>query len=196
MTYDGQCSINLWRGAGIGLLAGTAGAYAMDLFQAFLGGLSSGGGSRRENSGRQQASSEPATVKAADVIAGKILGRPLEQSEKEPAGQVMHYAMGAVTGAMYGVITDALPQAGIGAGLPLGAAVWAIADEGAVPALKLSKPICESPASSHVSALLSHTKRAPEIWSSTWATITTLPFCGARCCNRRIDLERTNNCKL
>ncbi|MGH7936018.1 MAG: DUF1440 domain-containing protein, partial [Chthoniobacterales bacterium] len=85
-----------------------------------------------------------------------ILSRPLEQSEKEPAGQAMHYAMGAVTGAIYGVIADAWPQAGIGAGLPFGAAVWAIADEGAVPALNLSKPFCENPASSHVSALLSH----------------------------------------
>lgn len=156
MAYDGRCSTNLWRGAGVGLLAGIAGAYAMDLFQAFLGGLSSGGGSRQENSGQQPASSEPATVKAADAIAGRILSRPLEQSEKEPAGQAMHYAMGAVTGAIYGVIADALPQAGIGAGLPLGAAVWAIADEGAVPALNLSKPFCEYPASSHISALLSH----------------------------------------
>lgn len=155
MAYDKSRPVNLWRGAGAGLLAGIGGAYTMELFQAFLGGISSGGSSKQENSG-QQSSSEPATVKAAEAVAESGFNRPLRPSEKKPAGQAMHYGMGAVSGAIYGVITEALPVAGIGAGLPFGAAVWAIADEGAVPALGLSKPPSEYPASSHVPALLSH----------------------------------------
>lgn len=62
----------------------------------------------------------------------------------------------ALTGAMYGAMSELWPEAAVGAGLPFGAAVWLAADEIAVPALGLSKPATEYPLSKHAYALASH----------------------------------------
>ena len=59
-------------------------------------------------------------------------------------------------GAFYGGLAELEPRATAGAGLPYGAAVFVGADEVAVPALGLSKPPQEYPASAHIYGLASH----------------------------------------
>ncbi|MFN2452708.1 MAG: DUF1440 domain-containing protein [Pyrinomonadaceae bacterium] len=65
-------------------------------------------------------------------------------------------AMGATSGAIYGVTAELVPVVTVGAGIPFGAAVWLIADDAAVPALGLSKSPTEYPLSTHAYALASH----------------------------------------
>ncbi|MCA1594417.1 MAG: DUF1440 domain-containing protein [Acidobacteria bacterium] len=64
--------------------------------------------------------------------------------------------MGATSGALYGALAEAIPEVKAGVGVPFGAAVWLIADEGIVPAAGLSKSPTEYPLSIHAYAFASH----------------------------------------
>jgi hypothetical protein len=98
----------------------------------------------------------PATVKAAQAISKRVFGHELRDEEKDSAGNLAHYGMGAVSGAVYGAVVEELPAATIGCGLLFGTVLWLLADEGIVPAVGLSKSPSEYPASTHVSAWVSH----------------------------------------
>ena len=100
--------------------------------------------------------SDNAAVRVARLVSEDVFGHRLAEREKEAAGAVAHYAMGATSGAIYGAAAELLPPATVGAGLPFGAAVWMVADELVVPALGLSKPPAAYPLSTHVYALASH----------------------------------------
>jgi putative membrane protein len=69
---------------------------------------------------------------------------------------VVHYALGTLLGTAYGAFAERAPVACAGYGAVYGSAVWLAADEFAVPAFGLSKPLRETPASSHVQALAAH----------------------------------------
>ncbi len=99
---------------------------------------------------------DDAPARLANAIAVAALDHELTQREKEAAGTAFHYAMGATSGALYGAVAEIIPRVKAGAGLPFGAAVWVIADEGVVPALGLSKPATEYPISIHAYAFTSH----------------------------------------
>jgi hypothetical protein len=99
---------------------------------------------------------DDATMRAAVVVSDNVFGRELTEREKEVAGVVAHYAMGVVSGGVYGALAEVAPVTTAGAGLPFGAAVWMIADEVVVPALGLSKPPTEYPPATHAYALASH----------------------------------------
>jgi putative membrane protein len=149
-----------------GLVAGIAGgllaSLVMEQFQALWSKASAaiwrsrqGGGTDRKSK-RNRRKPEPATVKAAESISENVFGRKLPKSRKRLAGEAVHYAMGATSGAIYGAFAEASPVATVGDGLAFGTAVWLLADEVSVPALGLSKPPTKIPLSSHVYAFLSH----------------------------------------
>ncbi len=69
---------------------------------------------------------------------------------------MVHYGFGALTGALYGVLSELQPAAAAAAGLPFGAAVWLIADEVGVPLAGFAGPPTEYPLARHASALGSH----------------------------------------
>jgi len=164
---------NVWKGLASGIIGGIAASLIMDQFQAamkklaLVTGQSEDPGSK-EQQGQQQKNrqqqqnqkddgkKEPATVKAAEAISETVLDHSLTKKEKKFAGPAMHYAMGAASGAVYGVAAEFEPMVAVGAGLPFGAAVWLIADEVAVPAFGLSKPPWQAPVSTHAKALASH----------------------------------------
>lgn len=131
-----------------GLLAGIAGglaaSLAMDGFQALWGKLVP-----------MPESDEPATVKAAEKLADAT-GSGLAKSEKEVAGQLVHYAFGAVLGGAYGLIAEYRPQIKVGAGSLFGLAGAVLFDEIAVPAAGLSGPTTAAPPATHAYALASH----------------------------------------
>src|SRR5580704_11032407 len=105
-------------GAGAGLLAGLAASWVMSKFQSAI--------SKDEQT---QQKDEPANVKAADKLAESTTGRALTKSEKQTGGELMHYAMGGLSGAAYGALAPHVPIPSLAAGALFGAAVWAIADE-------------------------------------------------------------------
>lgn len=154
---------NVLKGAVAGLLGGLAASWVMNRFQAavpaetfekLLGDTDDAHDDDGQDDGGGD--SEPATVRAAEAVSEGVLGHALTENEKAWAGPAVHYAFGSSVGAAYGALAEAAPRVTAGAGLPFGVAFWAVADEGAVPALGLSAPPWEHPPSTHVYALASH----------------------------------------
>ena len=138
------------KGAVAGLVGGIVGSLVMTGFQTLLSSLS------EEEKKPRRKKEEPANVKAAEEISEGLFDHKLKKSEKEPAGEATHYAMGATSGLIYGIASEIAPMTTVGLGIPFGAAVWLVADDVVVPALGLAKPATEYPLSTHAYALSSH----------------------------------------
>ncbi|HEY7624008.1 MAG TPA: DUF1440 domain-containing protein [Candidatus Limnocylindria bacterium] len=145
--------MRILRGAVAGALAGLVGAYAMERFQAWWDEAD-----RRAKPTRvaHAAKDEPATVKAAHRIAERVLHAELPDEAKPIAGEAVHYGMGMASGALYGALAEVVAPVRAGNGLLFGAALWWLADETAVPALRLSRRASAYPPSKHASALAAH----------------------------------------
>lgn len=140
-----------------GLLAGVAGgllaSYLMEQFQEAWSAVSDAMRSSKKRGGRK---SDPATVKAANVISEKVTGHRLPSHYKSIAGEAMHYGMGASSAAVYGVLAEVAPIVTIGNGVGFGTGLWLLADEVAVPAAGFSRPPQEIPLTIHIYAFASH----------------------------------------
>ena len=141
---------NVVKGAVAGLVGGLVASFVMSEFQLLLSSLS------QEEKKSKKKKDEPANVKTAEAISENVFRHKLLKSEKEAAGEAVHYAMGATSGLIYGIASEIAPMATVALGLPFGAAVWLVADDVVVPALGFSKPATEYPLSTHVYALSSH----------------------------------------
>jgi putative membrane protein len=137
----------VWRGVAAGMAGGVAASWAMNLFQSQFSKLLPP---------MAQEGGDDATVKTAAAIARSVAHHTLTDREKKVAGPVVHYAFGAVMGAVYGGVAEVMPAATKGWGLPFGTALWIGADEIAVPAFGLAGTEGETPPSIHAYALLSH----------------------------------------
>ncbi len=138
------------KGAFAGLVGGIVASFVMSEFQMLLSSLS------KEDKKSKKKKEEPANVKVAEEISEGVFDHKLKKSEKEPAGEAIHYAMGATSGLIYGIVSELAPVSTVGLGLPFGAAVWLVADDVVVPALGLAKPATQYPLSTHAYALSSH----------------------------------------
>lgn len=161
------------KGLAAGVVGGLAAAWTMNQFQALLskrlageershgaqsmqqGTPEQGVGAELDAAGKDE-EDDTAPARLANAVSVGVTGRELSKDEKEFAGTVLHYAMGVTSGAIYGAVAEGLPFVTVGAGLPFGAAVWAVADEGVVPAAGLSKSPTEYPLSIHLYAFASH----------------------------------------
>jgi hypothetical protein len=159
---------NVLKGLVAGLAAGFVASWTMNQFQAAWTRMaaasdkSHGAQSMKPSEGSTGEQSQDAkeqddaTVETAKVISRNVFGHELKESEKEPAGAVVHYAFGTATGGLYGALAEVSPAVTMAAGLPFGAAFWLLADEITVPALGLAKGPTEYPISTHAYALASH----------------------------------------
>jgi len=139
------------KGAIAGLVGGLVASFVMSEFQALLSAVS-----EEEKKSKNKKEDEPANVNTAEAISENLFDHRLKKSEKESAGEAVHYAMGAASGLIYGIASEVAPMTTVGLGIPFGAAVWLIADDVVVPALGLAKPATEYPLSTHAYALSSH----------------------------------------
>jgi putative membrane protein len=164
---------NVWKGLAAGVVSGLVASVAMNQFQALWSKLTEGvekshgaqslqQGSPQHGVGRElqergsDEEEDDAAERLANAISEGVFDHELSRSEKEVAGTAVHYAFGVTTGALYGAVAEILPNVTAGVGLPFGAFIWLTADEGAVPALGLSKSPTEYPLSTHAYALASH----------------------------------------
>ena len=142
----------LWKDALTGAVAGLVGTVAMTQFQNALSAISK----RNKNGQDQPQGDAPATVRTVEAMSEKLGRRDLDEKRKKSAGMAVHYLFGTANGALYGAVSPRVPKARLGFGSLFGTALWAVADELAVPALGLSKPAKQTPLSTHLSALSSH----------------------------------------
>ena len=91
-----------------------------------------------------------------DVLAEKIAGHPLDESSKEIAGETIHWAFGALTGAAYGALAEFYPKATAKEGATFGLALMSLTHESALPAMGLSAPPEEQTTREHTSEAASH----------------------------------------
>jgi hypothetical protein len=159
---------NVLKGLVAGLAAGLVASWTMNQFQAAWTRIAEGmekphgaqsmqpsDGSNGEQA-QDTAEQDDATVETAKAISKGVFGHELQENEKKPAGAVVHYAFGTLSGGLYGALAEISPQVTTAAGVPFGAAFWLVADEVTVPLLGLSKGPTEYPVSTHAYALASH----------------------------------------
>jgi hypothetical protein len=151
---DESYDISPLKGLIAGVAAGLFASFLMEQFQAGWSAIAAALRSEKKTS--RGGRSEPATVKAANVISKKISGRKLPKQYREVAGEVVHYGVGAGSAAVYGLLAEVAPIVTVGEGLAFGTGVWLLADEVAVPAAGLSKGPREIPVTTHIYALASH----------------------------------------
>ncbi len=165
--------MNMYKGIAAGVAGGLAGSLVMNQFQELWGKLMANEerphgaqalqqGSPEHGIGRELAErgvddpDDNAAVRIGNAVSEFVLDHHLTKSEKETAGVLAHYAMGVTSGAIYGAVAEVVPAATVAEGLPFGAAVWLIADEGVVPAAGLSRKPADYPLSIHAYAFASH----------------------------------------
>ncbi|MGB9180357.1 MAG: DUF1440 domain-containing protein [Pyrinomonadaceae bacterium] len=170
---SGREESDVLKGLAAGVVGGLVASFVMNQFQAALSKLMEGEershgaqslqqGSPQHGIGRElqeEGKDDPddtAPARLAQAISVRAFDHELTRSEKEVAGAALHYAMGATSGALYGAVAEIVPEVKIAEGIPFGAAVWLIADEGIVPAAGLSKSPAEYPLQIHAYALASH----------------------------------------
>ncbi len=141
---------NLAKGIIAGAIAGLAAAFVMSKYQEISQNLLG------DETVGANADKDPATVEAADLVSREVFDHKLKATEKESAGQAMHYLMGGVSGAIMGATAEYSNLAKAGGGLLSGTAIWAVADDVVIPALGLSKSPTDIKFSTHAYALTSH----------------------------------------
>jgi uncharacterized membrane protein YagU involved in acid resistance len=148
------------KGAVAGAIGGAAGAYTMELFQAWWNDAEERLAPKRRAHAAKDTppttADEPATVKAAARVTRKVAGADLPEEVKPAAGETVHYATGATIGAVYGAVAELVPPARMFNGLAMGAVVWWTADNMFVPAQRLGTGPEQTPPSRHAYALASH----------------------------------------
>lgn len=136
-----------WRGLAGGITSGLIAAGTMNGFQAAVTALSSDKG---------QDKSDPATVKAADIVSEASTGGPVPEPHRKDAGQAVHYLTGAALGALYGVVAEFEPQITAGFGTAFGTAIALVLDDAIVPALALGDAPWKSSPETLAYGLVSH----------------------------------------
>lgn len=157
VSGNGKQSLNdqpreLWKGLLSGLIGGLAATLVMTQYQVNSAKLINS--LRQEQP--QQGAGESTTVAVADKITQAIAGSRVPPERRNLAGNLVHYGFGTLMGATYGVLHEVLPATSAGRGLAYGAALWAAADELALPASGLAKWWPEYPIHVHANALGAH----------------------------------------
>ena len=111
----------IWRGILVGLVAGLAASWTMDRFQdVWLAVSPPDDSEKKKDEGRASAddeeSQDDATVKAASAISEGLFEHKLTKAEKKIAGPVVHYAVGATSGIVYGIASELVPEVTVGFG--------------------------------------------------------------------------------
>ena len=145
---------DILKGALCGAAAGLLAAFVMNNFQTAWSTAE-----KKLTNGQSDSTGgegEPSTVKAADRVARTATGKPLPEKAKAPAGQAVHYATGAVLGAVYGALAEVVPMITTGFGAAYGTLVNLVLDEAVVPALGLGPNPFDVPMKTHAYGAASH----------------------------------------
>ena len=125
------------RGAIAGLVGGLLAAGAMSVAHRILSDLD------RKAEAPSPKPEDP-TVTVARAATG-LAGYTLAEHQKPRAGAAVHYAFGAVVGAVYGAVAEIAPIVTTAFGVPFGIGVWFGAHVVVVPAMGLSDPPTRQP---------------------------------------------------
>lgn len=153
-----QREVHLARGIVAGIVGGLVASWVMNEFIGNLGPqIQKAVASGKPQQPQDGEKPDDATMKTADAVVATLTGgRHLSHEEKEKGGPIVHYAFGALMGAVYGAIVEEMPAATIGFGTAFGTALFTGADVVAVPALNLSQSSGDEPVSSLATPFAAH----------------------------------------
>lgn len=178
----------------VGFAGGLLGAFAMNTFGravlASRNGREAAGaapGADRLGRGVQPPQAEGLAEDDATVRVGTLAYRAVTGSEPSGAarpwlGTAAHYAFAATVGACYALMKERIPLMRAGYGTLYGTAVWIVADETIMPALRLSRGPRQLPAGVHAYALAGH-----------WVYGLTVDFVTRYGIGRRSRIQETTN---
>ncbi|WP_245557667.1 DUF1440 domain-containing protein [Deinococcus peraridilitoris] len=136
-----------------GAVAGAAGVWVMDRIGWYMYLREDESALQREIEAR------PGGLDPAHVIANRLanaLGKQLIPQQPNPWGIVVHFALGVMPGALYGVLRHRLPTLSQGQGVVYGLSLFMMNDEIANPLLKLSGGPRAYPWQAHARGLVEH----------------------------------------
>jgi uncharacterized membrane protein YagU involved in acid resistance len=136
-----------------GAIAGAAATWLMDAATTAMQKLQPPEHAQRERAAWPNG--QPSVMNLIDLVSGR-LRVPLDERSRTAAANLMHYALGAIPGAVYAVLRDRVPALGAGRGLVFGALLWAVNDEYLNARLGLSGPPEAYPLMTHVRGLIGH----------------------------------------
>jgi hypothetical protein len=136
-----------------GALAGAAATWLMDQVTTGLYEAQPPEVTRLEAAGRPNGKSSVANL--VDRVEAET-GITVPAARRPAIENAIHYALGAVPGAVYGVLRRYLPFARLGRGLAFGLAVFALNDEYLNTKLGLAGPIEAYPPETHLRGLAGH----------------------------------------
>lgn len=146
----------------VGAAGGLLGALAMNVL-ARAASLAQDGADDQHDEGRgpqpdeaQESQEDDATVKAGRAVYRAAAGHEPDQDTAQQLGSAAHFGFGAAVGVAYMLLSPHVPALRKNFGTTYGSVVWAVADEGVVPALGLSSSPTEIPLSTHAYALCAH----------------------------------------
>jgi putative membrane protein len=90
------------------------------------------------------------------LLAEKIAGHPLSETQKTIASESIHWGFGALTGAAYGGLAEYFPQATQKEGASFGLALASLTHGNALPALGLSASPKDQTTREHTSEMATH----------------------------------------
>jgi hypothetical protein len=149
---DGNGTDDLLGDVVKGALAGAVATWAMGRVTTFLYEREDQAARRREDAVRD---GKTAFGIAAEKGA-ELVGRSLDDRERERYGAALHWALGIGAGAAYGALRGRVPGADLAAGLLFGTVFWAVVDEGANPVLGLTPGPGAFPWQAHARGLAGH----------------------------------------
>lgn len=143
----------LLLGLALGALAGAIGVWRMNKVTAFLQKHQGAKASRREQHAQVEGKSVPTL--AAEKITRALPVR-LNDRSQEKAAMAVHYAMGILPAALYGVMQHRLNRTGPRAGVLFGTGLFLIGDEWLTCKLGLASRPSAYPWQTHARGLAGH----------------------------------------
>jgi hypothetical protein len=136
-----------------GALAGTAATWVMDLVTTAMYGGQSVESRAREEAVRPKG--QGPTANLVDKL-GETFDVDITPETKSSLDKALHYALGALPGALYGALRHRLPLVAAGGGLVYGLLLWAVNDELLNTQLELAAAPDAYPPEAHLRGLVGH----------------------------------------
>jgi len=149
---------NLWLGMLAGAAGGIVGSLAMNVVQRLASETLHAPTTPRVDGHPDRGPDffhDSAPMKLGSRVYRGVTGKKLSRKQKRIVEPVVHYAFGALSGAIYGAVTEYIPEVGNFFGLPFGAAIY-LGDEIAMPVFELSGDPFDYPLRRHLNALGTH----------------------------------------
>lgn len=141
----------------LGAVAGLLGARSMGTFtRLWRNFLKSNQDGDRKPGSSYSAQERDATERIAEIVAARVFERRLSMRDRHAGSIVVHYGVGAASGAVYALLPNRFPFVSRFCAILFGAAMWLVADELLMPALGVTRALKNYSAAMQANALGEH----------------------------------------